>query len=525
MGRVTAARLSVDVIETLKPVVGDILRDSARRLGHLAYADLRVEAVEAKAAAAENGASRFSGDDASLSLGVRVLAGDRAVAAGYVGLSLGAADLPRLADVIREAIERAWRRATVNAEMKADARGKFGALGEALADTRLHPTAVSVDTVPAVYAIDPRAVPLTEMVALATELSREVAAADVRIKHNYVGVLTQLSRELFASTEGSLIDQAFALTQGGSSVVTAAGTVIQDLYDVMGHQRGWEILARGVDEPLMRFPPVREFVLDLAREAGALAQAPVLPTSDREVVVVTDPHYNTLVSHEIVGHPVELDRALKMETAYAGRSWLLRGLDEHQLGRPVASPLVTAYSDPGLPGYGHYRYDHEGTPARRVVHIERGIFTGFMNSRQTAAIFGGAPNGHYKATDASLVPLIRMSNTVFGVGDRDPRDIVAEVEHGYYVAGHRTPSIAESRENFRISARSVYEIRQGQLGQRYRDGGIAADSRDYLLNVDAVGRDFLLYPIPNCGKGQPMQTKKLGNGGPTMRSRARVIGG
>jgi TldD protein len=275
----------------------------------------------------------------------------------------------------------------------------------------------------------------------------------------------------------------------------------------------------------MRFPSLREFVLDLAREAAALADAPVLPTSDREVVVVTDPHYNTLVSHEIVGHPVELDRALKMETAYAGRSWLLRGLEEHQLGRPVASPLVTAYSDPGLPGYGHYRYDHEGTPARRVVHIERGIFTGFMNSRQTAAIFGGAPNGHYKATDASLVPLIRMSNTVFGAGDRDPRDLVAEVEHGYYVAGHRTPSIAESRENFRISARSVYEIRQGQLGQRYRDGGIAADSRDYLMNVDAVGRDFLLYPIPNCGKGQPMQTKKLGNGGPTMRSRARVIGG
>ena len=88
------------------------------------------------------------------------------------------------------------------------------------------------------------------------------------------------------------------------------------------------------------------------------------------------------------------------------------GLTEHQVGRRVASPLVTAYSDPSLPGFGHYKYDHEGTPARRVVHIDRGIFR-FMNSRQTAAIFGGEPNGHWKATDASLVPLIRMSNTVF----------------------------------------------------------------------------------------------------------------
>jgi TldD protein len=148
-----------------------------------------------------------------------------------------------------------------------------------------------------------------------------------------------------------------------------------------------------------------------------------------------------------------------------------------------------------------------------------------MNSRQTAAIFGGAPNGHWKATGASLVPLIRMSTTVFDAGSRDPADILGEVDHGYYLVGHRTPSIAESRENFRISARRVYEIEHGRLGRLYRDGGLQADSRDYFMNVDAVGTDFRLYPIANCGKGQPMQTKRLGNGGPTMRSRAKLTGG
>jgi TldD protein len=251
----------------------------------------------------------------------------------------------------------------------------------------------------------------------------------------------------------------------------------------------------------------------------------VLEAPAGEVTVVTDPHYNTLLSHEIIGHPVELDRGLKMETAYAGRSWLLRGLDDTQVGRRIASPLVTAFSDPSLPGYGHYAYDHEGTPARRVVHIDRGIFTGFMNSRQTAAIFGGDPNGHWKATDAQLVPLVRMSTTVFAGGERDAGDLIREIDHGYYLVGHRTPSIAESRENFRISARKVYEIRRGEVGRVFRDGGIMADSRDFLMHVDGVGRDFRLYPIPNCGKGQPMQTRKLGNGGPTLRSRAILTGG
>ena len=53
-----------------------------------------------------------------------------------------------------------------------------------------------------------------------------------------------------------------------------------------------------------------------------------------------------------------------------------------------------------------------------------------LNSRQTAAVFGGEPNGHWKSTEAALVPLIRMSSN------------------------------------------------RGRLGRLYRDGGIMADSRD-----------------------------------------------
>jgi len=408
---------------------------------------------------------------------------------------------------------------------KTQAREKFGALGESLADTRLHPVRVCQDVVPAVYERDPRSVDLAEMVRLARDVSRRVKAAHATLGYNSISAMTQLARELFASSEGALIDQAAALTQGMCYVIANGDGNSQEIYDVLGHQRGWEILLNGVDDPLMSFPRFSDFALAIAREAALLCQAPTLPSLDGLVTVVTDPHYNTLVSHEIIGHPVELDRGLKMETAYAGRSWLLRGLDDTQVGKRVASPLVTAYSDPALPGYGHYKYDHEGTPAARVIHIDEGIFRGFMNSRQTAAIFGGEPNGHWKATEAPLIPLIRMSTTVFGGGDRDPADIISEIDHGFYLVGHKTPSIAESRENFRISARKVFEIENGRLGRLYRDGGIMADSRDYLMNVDAVGRDFRLYPIPNCGKGQPMQTKRLGNGGPTMRSRAVITGG
>ena len=517
--------IEIEVIDRITPLVRELASAHARSLPLLRHADVRVNVSLSKFASAENGSARASGNDYGFSFGIRVLAGDGMAAPGYFGRGLGAADLGRLEQVLKEGLLAAYRRAVANAEGKAAARGKFGSLGEALADTRLCQVPIRQEVVPATFRIDPRSMRLGKMVRFVTDISRQVEAAHGAVQYNHVAALTQLDRELIASSEGALIDQSFAITQGMCHVVASGEDNTQELYDVLGHQRGWEVLVEGVDDPPILFPAFADFALALARDAVELVGAPLLPTLDHEVTVVTDPHYNTLVSHEIIGHPVELDRALKMETAYAGRSWLLRHLGAHHVGKPVASPLVTAYSDPSLPGYGHYKYDHEGTPARRVTHIDHGIFTGFMNSRQTAAIFGGAPNGHYKATDARLVPLIRMSSTVFAGGERDPRDIIREVDHGYYLVGHRIPSIAESRENFRISARKVYEIRDGQLGRLYRDGGIMADSRDYLMRVDAVGTDFRLYPIPNCGKGQPMQTKKLGNGGPTMRSRALLTGG
>ncbi len=518
-------RITTELIDGVKEMIAELCTGWARALPDLVHADVRLEVTESKVASVENGEPKAASDDYACAFGVRVLAGRPVVGAGYLGGVLGAADVPRLREILQDALGRAHRRAARSGEAKAEARAKFPALGGSLADTRLAPVRVARDVVPAVYRVDPRVTPLRDIVRTTTELGREVRALDSRLTYSYLGALTELSRELFASTEGALIDQAFALTQGMAYVVGTTTESSQEIYDVIGHQRGWEIMTEGVHEPLMQLPDFRTFALALAREAVELATAPPLPSTDRDVVVVTDPHYNALVAHEIVGHPSELDRGLKMEMAYAGRSWLLGGPDDTQVGRPVASSLVSAYSDPSLPGYGHYAYDHDGTPARRVVHIDRGVFRGFMNSRQTAAVLSAEPNGHYKASEASLVPLIRMSNTVFAAGADDPRRIVADVEKGYYLVGHRIPSIAESRENFRISARRVYEIRNGELGRLYRDGGITADSRDYLMSIDAVGADLRLYPIPNCGKGQPMQSKRLGNGGPTMRSRARLTGG
>jgi TldD protein len=517
-------KVTIDVIPQFREAVFDLVSSYPKAKRGCRYADIRIEASEGKVAVAENGMDKFSGEDYGFAFGIRVIAGDRVTAPGYAGEMVGSSDLPRLNQRLRDALDHAYERAYANARAKEGTRSRFGILGSALANAELAPIEVRQDTIDARYEMDPREVPLEDAVKYVREVSERVKGIDSGVAFNYISAGTQLERQLFVSSEGANIDQTIAVTQGTCFVIAQGPDGHQELYDFTGHQRGWELIIHGLDEEHFHFDHLMDFSLELTRDTVALAACKPLKATDKEVVVVTDPHYNALLCHEVVGHPTELDRALKFETGYAGRSWFLRSIKENQLGQRVGSDLVTTFSDPTIEGFGHYIYDDEGTPARRIYHFDKGIFNGFSNSRQTAALVNAEPNGHYKATDASLVPLIRMSNTAFAPGDRDPHDIIREVEDGYYVVGHRIPSIAESRENFRITAMKVYAIKNGEIGEMYRDGGLMSDSRDFFMNIDAVGTDFQLFAIPNCGKGQPMQTKRMSNGGPTMRSRARLTG-
>ncbi len=524
-----AQRDLFDAVEYLRREGEGLLRRFARSHPGAAYAELRFEAMSSRSAAATNGEPRDSGEseNAAFGLTVHALGPSGAIGHGQAGAEIGAlARRPaRMLSVIRAALEHAYERARASAREKSAIIKALGAAARSLETIPIAPPPAIRDDIEAIFQRDPRAIDTNELKRLSLEASQAVKGLGPAIAFNVAAALTELRRELFVNTAGSVIVQTFAFSQGDCYVVAQHGDGHQEIYDTIGQQRGFECLEQGSRSELMPNPTLSEFAVELAKEAQELAAAPVLKPQDGETVVVTDPHFNALVAHEIVGHPSEADRALKMEAAYAGRSWFLRSLADNELGRMVGSPLLSACSDPSLDGYGHYRYDHEGTPGRRVMHIDRGVFAGFLNSRATAAVLGVEPNGSARASELWHVPLIRMSNTFFLPGESPPERIISEVDRGYYVCGNLIPSIAESRENFRISARRVYEIENGRLGRLYRSGSVIADSKRFFTAVDAVGNDLRLIAIPNCGKGQPMQVKRMSNGGPTLRSRARLGGG
>jgi len=515
--------------ERLKKEGPDLLRSFIRSHRGAGYADLRFEAMFSRSSSATDGEARSAHEGESAGFGVSVRVNERGGASGIgqTGVELGRLALrpARVLAAMRAGLGEAYQRARLDAREKAALMRTLGNRARSLTMAAPPPRAAVRDEVAAVFQRDPRTLNPDELKRLCREASARVAGLGAAIAFNAVAALSELRQELFISSEGALISQGFAFSQGDCYVVAQSADGHQETYDTIGQQRGLECLAEGWRDELMPNPDLLTFAVELAEEARELAAAPALKPPDGEVTVVTDPHFNALVAHEIIGHPSEADRALKMEAAYAGRSWFLRSLNDNEVGRQVGSPLLSACSDPSLGGYGHYRYDHEGTRAQRVMHVENGVFRGFLNSRETAAVLGAEPNGSARASEVFYVPLIRMSNTFLMPGQSDPRHMIADVEHGYYVCGSAIPSIAESRENFRISARRIYEIDHGRLGRLYRAGSVIADSKQFFMHVDTVGNDLRLIAIPNCGKGQPMQVKRMSNGGPTLRSRARLGGG
>jgi TldD protein len=477
----------------------DGLMDRARPLG-ASYADVRAESSAARGASSENGTikSLFSGGGASI--GIRALAG------GTWGFA--STDVCSQSELLPRAA---------------------GCLGRAVSAARALSCFEPVELAP----VRPvrRKMPYPRKARPSTKDILELSVGLTKTMKDVPGVVMATSNlalveseRHFASTEGANITEEVFHVGGwlfcSASDVSGGARSAQSVYRPWGARGGWEFV-KGLGP--------EETALDLARTASELASKAVTPDT-RVTTVVTRPCYNSLLVHEIVGHPCEADRVLGGESAWAGRSWW-----KEMTGRCVGSRLVNAVSDARPLNrhrgcYGTYPYDDEGVPSSRVVHIEDGILRGFLNSRQSAAMMGERPNGGMRSVSAGLMPLVRMSNTYFEPDPQGPRtleEMIEDVRDGVLLGNQSIPSIDSRRYRWQINAYDGWEIRNGELARRLKNLALIGNTREYFGSIYRVGgpATFKLHPIPNCGKGDPMQIQRVTNGGPLMAGKAKVVGG
>ena len=364
---------------------------------------------------------------------------------------------------------------------------------------------------------DPFNVSLEEKVALLMEATRRMQEVD-GLAFAEGGIDLYRVRSSFASSEGSAIEQTVLHSGAGlDATAISEGELQRRSYpnSFRGHiaAAGWEHIAKlGLIEEAER----------TATEAVELLSAADCPSE--VTTLVLDSGQMELQVHESIGHAVELDRVLGMEESYAGSSFVSPG-DRGKLH--YASDLVSITADATIPGgLGSFGWDDEGVPAQRVPIIIDGTFQDFISSRETAGAIGGTSTGAMRADGWGNLPLIRMTNINIEPGEGSLADIIGDTKDGIFMATNQSWSIDDKRVNFQFGCEIAWRIKAGKLTQMYRNPNYTGITTEFWRSCDAVGgrEDWTLWGTPNCGKGQPAQTARVGHGTSPARFRNVQVG-
>jgi TldD protein len=329
-----------------------------------------------------------------------------------------------------------------------------------------------------------------------------------RIIKSSVSIGYGKTKKYFASSEGSKITQEYADVVAELSATAHESGLTQSVDSTEGGRGGIEKLSDQKD------------IFDTARFVSEMSSNLIdaKPASDEKATVVMNPDFVSLLTHEILGHPSEADRVLGKEMAWAGGAWWAGNI-----GKQIGSQNLDVFDDPTIQGsLGWYGYDDEGVKSTKTTLIEDGVLVNHMQNRETAEIFHAKPSANMRATSYKFMPLIRMACTCIGKGDWDPQEMIRDVKSGYLVSNMKVPSIDMKRYNWSISCQFAQKIENGELTDLLRDVIVIGTAPEFFKSIDACGNDFTVRPITNCGKGDPMQSMIMGNGGPTIRAVATV---
>ena len=345
---------------------------------------------------------------------------------------------------------------------------------------------------------NPSAISMEDKINTALKINKTILGYDKRIKSCTVDYLDLTGTNHFVNSEGTRIEEDKLYVWARITATAASKGVYTFSREEIGSTAGYEVFDSGPPE-----------VLGEKVAKRAVEQLDAKPPKGGKSPVVLGPNVVGVFVHEAFGHLAEADLALS------------GGVLANNLGKKIASDVVTFYDDGTIDGaFGSFRYDDEGVPTQKALLIKDGVVTGLMHNRETAQKFNAEPTGNARAENFRVEPIIRMRNTFMAPRDHSLEELVEGIRSGYYFKSFRGGQ-ANLDGTFQVGIQEAYEIVNGEIGDPVRNASISGNTLETLFKVDAVGKDFELWP-GRCGKGQ---TAFICDGGPHIRVKEVIVGG
>ncbi len=224
-----------------------------------------------------------------------------------------------------------------------------------------------------------------------------------------------------------------------------------------------------------------------------------------EYPVILSPEAAGIFAHESFGHKSEADFMLADEGIR--REW--------QIGKTVASPLLSIVDCGKSIGSGYVPYDDEGTKARKNYLIKNGVLAGRLHSGATSAYLKEKMTGNARAVNCTFEPIVRMTNTYIEKGESTIEELFAGVKFGYYIKSVKHGS---GMSKFTIAPNVAYEIVDGKITRPVKISVITGDVFTTLGLIDGLSDkvEFMSFVSGGCGKNE-QNPLPVGFGGPHVR--------
>jgi TldD protein len=458
------------------------------------YVDCRYVEIDSESLSFSDGSPESVSRSTDRGIGVRVIANG---AWGFFGSSV--LTEKEAARAARKAVEIARASASLNEK-----------------PVRLAPVDSYEDIYVSNFETDPFEISLNEKIQYLENLDALMAENDqVNTRNSHVDF--RRTSSYFASSAGSKIHQT--IIQTGAGIEFGVRKSRREFATRSFPQNGGQYESRGYE--LLSEIEFEKEIPRLTDEVLALLSAPPCPSTTTSLVLESS--VVSLVIHEIIGHALELDRVFGSERNFSGTSFAaVDKLDTLKYG----APIINVVSDPTHPyGLGSFGYDDEGVKAHKVDLIKDGILVGYLSSRETAARIGRKSSGAMRADGWGNIPIVRMTNTDLAPGDKSLGDLVAMAGDGIYMSTISSWSPSDDRSSFEFGCEIGWEIKGGRLGQVFRNPTFSGRTVDFWNSVAAIGDEslWMVWGTPNCGKGQPGQNARTGQGAsPILVSNVKV---
>ena len=305
---------------------------------------------------------------------------------------------------------------------------------------------------------------------------------------------------IFASSQGSYI------AQERTDVALRVSALARDGGEVQ--QASLSVGSRG---DFSQIAGLHSQIGELARRAVEMLKAPQVKSG--EYTVVLDPVLAGVFVHEAFGHLSESDFLYENPPLQ----------EVMLLGRKFGEKHLNIVDDATIPSLrGSYKYDEEGTPARKNDLIREGVLVGRLHSRETAGKMGEPPSGNARAVDWRFPPIVRMSNTLIEPGQATLEDLLSEISEGVYVRNWHGGTT--SMEMFTFSAAEAFMVRRGRIAELLRPVVLTGNVFITLGLIDGLARDLDMNQGGGCGKGAQYPLP-VSNGSPHLRIRRCLVGG